>query len=81
MKAKVCAAIDAWAAKVEALAQDIEREPELGFKETKTAAKVTAFLQQLGLAPQTGLALTGVKPALKADAPDLLWQCWANWMR
>ena len=55
MKAKVCAAIDAWAAKVEALAQDIEREPELGFKETKTAAKVTAFLQQLGLAPQTGL--------------------------
>jgi hypothetical protein len=33
MKAKVCAAIDAWAAKVEALAQDIEREPELGFKE------------------------------------------------
>ena len=49
MKAKVCAAIDAWAAKVEALAQDIEREPELGFKETKTAAKVTAFLQQLGL--------------------------------
>lgn len=42
MKAKVCAAIDAQAAKVEALAQDIE-EPELGFKETKTAAKVTAF--------------------------------------
>ena len=58
MKAKVCAAIDAWAAKVEALAQDIEREPELGFKETKTAAKVTAFLQQLGLAPQTGLPRT-----------------------
>ena len=40
-KRHVCAAIDAWAAKVEALAQDIEREPELGFKETKTAAKVT----------------------------------------
>lgn len=59
MKAKVCAAIDAWAAKVEALAQDIEREPELGFKETKTAAKVTAFLQQLGLTPQTGLGPDG----------------------
>ena len=81
MKAKVCAAIDAWAAKVEALAQDIEREPELGFKETKTAAKVTAFLQQLGLAPQTGLALTGVKARVVSDVPDLLWQCWANWMR
>lgn len=69
MKAKVCAAIDAWAAKVEALAQDIEREPELGFKETKTAAKVTAFLQQLGLAPQTGLALTGVKARVVSGRP------------
>ena len=69
MKAKVCAAIDAWAAKVEALAQDIEREPELGFKETKTAAKVTAFLQQLGLAPQTGLALTGVKARVESGRP------------
>ena len=69
MKAKVCAAIDAWAAKVEALAQDIEREPELGFKETKTAAKVTAFLQQLGLTPQTGLALTGVKARVVSGRP------------
>lgn len=57
------------AAKVEALAQDIEREPELGFKETKTAAKVTAFLQQLGLAPQTGLALTGVKARVESGRP------------
>lgn len=51
MKAKVCAAIDACAEKIEALAQDIEREPELGFKETKTAAKVVAFLKDLGLEP------------------------------
>ena len=43
MKAKVCAAIDAWAAKVEALAQDIEREPELGFKETKQQLKSLLF--------------------------------------
>lgn len=61
MKNKVCDAIDAYAAKIEALAMDIEREPELGFKETKTAGKVTTFLQELGLQTQTGLAITGVK--------------------
>ncbi|WP_293660020.1 amidohydrolase [Phascolarctobacterium sp.] len=69
MKAKVCAAIDACAEKIEALAQDIEREPELGFKETKTAAKVVAFLKDLGLEPQTGLAITGVKARAQSGRP------------
>ena len=43
MKAKVCAAIDAWAAKVEALAQDIEREPELVLKKLKQQLKSLLF--------------------------------------
>lgn len=66
MKMKICAAIDANAEKIEALAQDIEREPELGFKETKTAEKVAVFLQQLGLKPQRELAITGVKARVSA---------------
>ena len=43
MKAKVCAAIDAWAAKVEALAQDIEREPNLALKKLKQQLKSLLF--------------------------------------
>ena len=61
MKRRAAAAIDAAAAELEALARDIEREPELGFKEKKTAAKVEKYLTALGLSPETGLALTGVK--------------------
>lgn len=61
MKRRAAAAIDAAAAKLESLARDIEREPELGFKEEKTAAKVENYLTALGLSPETGLALTGVK--------------------
>ena len=40
LKAAVCGAIDAAKADIEKLALCIESEPELGFKETKTAKKV-----------------------------------------
>ena len=40
MKQRVAAAIDEAASVLEEVARDIEREPELGFKEHKTAAKV-----------------------------------------
>ena len=40
LKAAVCSAIDAAKADIEKLALCIESEPELGFKETKTAKKV-----------------------------------------
>ena len=61
MKQAVCRAIDEEAEKIRELALRIEAEPELGFKEVKTAAKVEAYMKELGLAPKTGLALTGVK--------------------
>ena len=61
LKAAVCGAIDAAKADIEKLALCIESEPELGFKETKTAKKVEDYMRSLGLDPQTGLALTGVK--------------------
>ncbi len=62
LKRAACAAVDAYGAKLRAIADSIAQEPEPGFRETKTAAKVAAFLgEELGLEPQTGLALTGVK--------------------
>src|SRR5262249_19584429 len=39
----------------------IRRQPELGFKEVKTAKLVEDTLRGLGLAPRTGLAFTGVR--------------------
>ena len=61
LKQKVCAAIDAHADKIKAICASINDEPELGFKEVKTAAKVADFMRDLGLDPQTGLAINGVK--------------------
>ena len=69
LKAKVCAAIDDSAAEIEALANSIADEPELGFKEVKTSAKVVDFFRNLGLKPQTGFAINGVKARAKGCKP------------
>lgn len=50
-------------------AQDIGREPELGFKEFRTAAKVARWFRDLGLPYQEGLAKTGVKAVLDTGRP------------
>ena len=49
LKAAVCSAIDAVVPDIEKLAARIESEPELGFKETKTAKKVEDYMRSLGL--------------------------------
>lgn len=69
LKERVCAAIDAAAPRIRAIACSIEAEPELGFKEIKTAAKVAEFMRELGLEPQTGLALNGVKARARGGRP------------
>lgn len=70
LKQKVCAAIDASADKIKNLADCIYAEPELGYKEVKTAAKVKAFMEkELGIEPLTGLAVNGVKGRLKGGKP------------
>ena len=61
LKRQVWRAIDQRADAVIGIGETIRRQPELGFKETKTAALVEATLSGLGLRPQTGLAMTGVK--------------------
>ncbi|MBQ2650137.1 MAG: amidohydrolase [Clostridia bacterium] len=60
MKAAVCAAIDKNADKINAIAESIFQEPELGYKEVKTAAKVKAVFDELGYTYQDEVAMTGV---------------------
>ena len=65
MKKKVCAAIDANGQKIKAYADSVAAEPELGFKEVKTAKKLADQFKQLGIPYEEGLAITGVKGILK----------------
>src|SRR5919202_6594028 len=69
LKARACRAIDAHAPELEQLARDIFDEPELGFKERRTAARVHEWFDRLGLNHQDGLALTGSKAMLDAGSP------------
>ena len=61
LKVRVCAEIDTRRDEIIALGETILRTPETGFKEFKTAELVAAELTELGISPQTGLAVTGVK--------------------
>ena len=69
LKRAVCAAIDRHADTIIDLGETILRNPETGFNEVKTAALVAQRMTSLGLAPRTGLALTGVKGRLTGHAP------------
>ena len=61
VKRSVCDAIDRRASQIVSLGETIRKSPELGFKEFNTARIVEETLAGLGLAPKTGLAITGVK--------------------
>lgn len=61
LKLSVCKKIDEAAQKVIACAMDIGEEAELGFKETKTAAKVAKFLTELQIPCREQIAVTGVR--------------------
>ena len=60
MKKLACEAIDAYADKLIALESSIYHEPELGYKEFKTAAKIKAALDELGYTYTDGHAVTGI---------------------
>ena len=52
-----------------ALRRDLHAHPELAFKETRTAARVTAELTRLGIPHQTGVGVTGVVGTIQGGAP------------
>jgi len=60
MKAKVCQAIDENSATIIGIGESIFAEPELGYKEFKTAEKVKKTFTELGLEYRDGIAITGV---------------------
>lgn len=64
LKQQVCKAIWNHADEIKQLGDAILREPELGFKETRTAEKVAAAFGHHAIAHSTGHALTGVKARL-----------------
>ncbi|WP_334327382.1 amidohydrolase [Gilliamella apicola] len=65
LKKKVCDAIANRKADIKSIAEAIWSEPELGYKEHKTAKKVENAFEKLGVPFKNKLALTGVKGRLK----------------
>lgn len=49
---------------------DLHRNPELGFKEFRTASKVKEFLTELGLPFVSGLGITGIVATVQGTQPD-----------
>ena len=71
LKKKVCEAIDAHAAEIIGLGESIFADPELGYKEFNAAAKVKAIFDQLGIAYQDQVGVTGIVAPLKGGESKL----------
>src|SRR5260370_40223059 len=69
LKQAVCEAIDRHGNEIIELGERILHHPETGFNERKTAALIAERMAALGLAPQTGLALPGVKGRIRGRVP------------
>ena len=61
LKQKACATIEKNKREIIAIAQEVLRHPEAGFCETNTSRLVSQKFSDMGIAHQTGLAITGVK--------------------
>lgn len=64
LKQKVCDAIDKRAEDIMSFGTSVFNEPELGYKEMKTSAKVQEAMDKLGIPYTTGWGITGVKGRL-----------------
>lgn len=64
LKAALYAAIEKRLEDIRAIGMSIAEEPELGYKEVKTSAKVQEAFDRLGIAYETGFGVTGVKARL-----------------
>ena len=65
----VTTAIEAVTPRVVEWRRDLHANPELGFAETRTAAKVAEHLRGLGLEVRTGVGKTGVVGVLRGGRP------------
>jgi amidohydrolase len=62
------AEVDAIYADIETLYKDLHKNPELGFQETQTAAKLSARMKALGFDVTTGVGKTGIVAVMKNGA-------------
>ena len=64
IKEEIIKAIDANAEQIIAIGEQIEKNPEMGYKEEQTSTLVRREFEKLGLTYQYPLAVTGVKARL-----------------
>jgi amidohydrolase len=69
LKRAVCEAIDRRRGEIEKIGDQIMQNPELGFKEYKTARLVSDTMKSFNVPHETGLAITGVKGVIKSRTP------------
>ncbi len=70
LKRRIFEAIDKRAEEIIGIGERILKNPEMGFKEVKTAALVQETFQRLGLESRTGLAMTGVRADARGRAGE-----------
>lgn len=69
LKRLVCDAVDRHRDRIVGLGEAVMDEPELGFKEERTAGRMKAVFEEAGLPFDEGLALTGVRAVLDSGRP------------
>jgi amidohydrolase len=69
LKAQAARVVDRHGQELEELARAIFAEPELGFKEQRTARRVQSWFDRLHLPHQDGLAMTGTRAVLECGTP------------
>ena len=70
LKRRIFEAIDGRADEIIGIGERILKNPEMGFKEVKTAALVHETFQRLGLESRAGLAMTGVRADVHGRAGE-----------
>ncbi|MFP6700171.1 MAG: amidohydrolase [Planctomycetaceae bacterium] len=69
LKETVCRSIEEHRERIIGVGEAIMDDPELGFKEHRTAAKVQEVFEGLGWEFESGLGVTGVKAVLRGGRP------------
>lgn len=69
LKTKICDIIDGRTKDITAIGDTIRRNPELGYKEFRTADLSVRIMEKAGLSIESGLAVTGVKGRFAGKHP------------
>ena len=69
MKRAVCESVDRRRRDIVGVGEDIMDNPELGFKEARTSARVQEIFSEASLDFEAGLAITGVRSVLRCGSP------------